>query len=53
MFTMTKAEHADKFRQNAQFSLLNRDRMEQAIETIWRLEKLDCVTKLTRLLAID
>ncbi len=49
---MTEQEVGDKFRQNAQFSLLKKEKVERAIETIWKLDELDCVAQLTSLLTV-
>lgn len=50
---MSISELEDKFRHNALYSLVKRDRVEKIIEAILNLDKLDNVTKLTRLLDID
>jgi len=50
---MSVSELEDKFRHNASFSLVNQDKVERIIETIWSLDKLDNVTKLTRLFCIE
>ncbi len=50
---MKRPELADKFRQNAQYSLLSQSRVEQAIEAIWKLDSFGSVTELTKLLATN
>jgi len=50
---MTIAEIENKFRHNALYSLIKQDKVDQIIEVVWNLDKLDNVAKLTALLAID
>ena len=50
---MSASELEDKFKHNASFSMLPSNRAEEIIQVISELEKLDDVTKLTRLLVIS
>ena len=50
---MTETELADKFRTNASYSMVTGDRVEDIIRIVLELEKLDDITALTRLLAVD
>jgi hypothetical protein len=38
---------------NAEFSAIRSDKVERAIEMIFKLEEIDDITHLTRLLAVD
>jgi len=50
---MTEVEILAKFRNNASFSMLTSSRVEEIIEMIGQMERLDDITKLTRLLTIS
>lgn len=49
---MSQAELVKKFRANASYSMLKSSRVEEIIQMIGELEKIDDVTKLTRLTTV-
>lgn len=49
---MTESELVDKFRNNASYSMVKSSKVEEIIQMISELEKVDDVTKLTRLTTI-
>jgi 2-methylcitrate dehydratase PrpD len=49
----TESELLEKFRNNAAYSSLKQDRVEQIIELIWRLDEIENVRELSRLLSLD
>lgn len=49
----TESELLEKFKNNVRYSVMKRDKTEPVIETLLRLDKLDNVRELTRLLSID
>jgi 2-methylcitrate dehydratase PrpD len=50
---LLKAELLNKFRNNAEYSMLSSGKIEQIIEMVNNLDKVEDVTKLTRLLTIS
>ena len=50
---LTNEELIEKFRDNAGYCALGSDKVEKAIETIYRLEKIDDIKELTALLTVS
>ena len=50
---MSVSELEEKFRHNASYSLVKQKKVELIIDTIWNLDKLDNVVKLTELFSIN